>query len=394
MTDMTQMRTWAEVDLDALEQNYLALRAMAPQNCKFLGLVKANAYGHGAVPVAKKLQTLGADMLAVACLAEAKELREAGITLPLLCLGETPPQLADLLLEYDVTQTVEDLETGRALSAAAEAAEKRLSIHVKLDTGMTRLGFRWRRGEDNGDLLDQISALCALPGLRAEGMFTHFADADGSESYTMDQFTQFLDAKEALKERGVHFAITHCGASAAVLNYPCTHMDMIRPGIALYGYYPAPEMEGLDGPGLKPVMTVNSRICAVRAIPAGTCVSYGRTATLKRDSRLAVVPMGYGDGYPRRLSNRMDMMIHGVLCPVVGRVCMDMCMVDVTDLLNVKVGDTAMVYGPDLTERAAQLADTIVYELLCNLSNRVPRVYLEHGAKNGAKAGKNETDRQ
>ena len=217
-------------------------------------------------------------------------------------------------------------------------------------------------------------------------MFTHFADADGSESYTMDQLTQFLDAKAALEKRGVHFAITHCGASAAVLNYPCTHMDMIRPGIALYGYSPAPEMEGIDGPGLKPVMTVNSRICAVRAVPAGTCVSYGRTATLKRDSRLAVVPIGYGDGYPRRLSNRMDMMIHGVLCPVVGRVCMDMCMVDVTDLPDVKVGDTAMVYGSDLTERAAQLADTIVYELLCNLSNRVPRVYLEHRAKNGAKA--------
>ncbi|MEA4933355.1 MAG: alanine racemase [Lawsonibacter sp.] len=382
MTNMTQMRTWAEIDLDALEHNYRALRAMAPQSCKFLGLVKSNAYGHGAVPVAKKLQALGADMLAVACLAEAKELREAGVTLPLLCLGETSSQLVDLLLEFDVTQTVEDLETGRALSAAAEAAGKRLSIHVKLDTGMTRLGFRWRRGEDNGDLLDQISALCALPGLKAEGMFTHFADADGSEAYTIDQLTQFLDAKAALEERGVCFAITHCSASAAVLNYPCAHMDMIRPGIALYGYYPAPEMEGLDGPGLEPVMTVNSRICAVRAVPAGTCVSYGRTATLKRDSRLAVVPIGYGDGYPRRLSNRMDMVIHGVPCPIVGRVCMDMCMVDVTDLPDVKAGDTAKVYGPDLTERAARLTDTIVYELLCNLSNRVPRVYLERGTKN------------
>lgn len=382
MTDMTQMRTWAEIDLDALEHNYRVLRAIAPGDCKFLGLVKSNAYGHGAVPVARKLQSLGADMLAIACLAEAGELREAGITLPLLCLGETPIQLAHLLLEYDVTQTVEDLETGRALSEAAQAAGKQLSIHVKLDTGMARLGFRWRRGEDNVRLLDQISALCALPGLRAEGIFTHFADADGSEVYTMDQLAQFWAATAALETRGISFAISHCGASAAVLHYPCTHMDMIRPGIALYGYGPAPGLEGPNGSGLKPVMTVNSRICAVRDVPAGACVSYGRTATLARDSKLAVVPIGYGDGYPRRLSNRMDMVIHGVSCPIVGRVCMDMCMVDVTDLADVRPGDTAMVYGPELTELAARLADTIVYELLCNLSNRVPRVYLERGAQN------------
>lgn len=381
MTDMTRMRTWAEIDLDALEHNYCALRALAPRECKFLGLVKANAYGHGAVQVAKKLQKLGADMLAVACVAEAGELREAGILLPMLCLGQTPPEQAPLLLEYDVTQTVEDLQTGKLLSAAAEAAGKRLKIHVKLDTGMSRLGFLWRCGEENGDLLDDIAALCALPGLEVEGMFTHFADADGSEEFTMDQLTRFLDAKAALEKRGINLAIYHCGASAAVLNYPCTHMDMLRPGIALYGYYPAPGMEGLDGPGLKQVMTVKSRISAVRSVPSGTCVSYGRTAVLTRDSRLAVVPIGYGDGYPRKLSNKMDLLIRGVPCPIVGRVCMDMCMVDVTDVPEVRAGDVAVAYGPDLTQRAAELADTIVYELLCNVSSRVPRVYFEHGAE-------------
>ena len=379
MMDKRTMRTWAEIDLDALEHNYRALRAGLPRDCRFMGLVKANAYGHGAVPVARKLQTLGAEMLAVACLAEAEELRRAGIALPILCLGKTPAEFAPELIEYGVTQTVEDLETGKALSAAAVASGKTLKIHVKLDTGMSRLGFLWRTGEDNAALVEDIAALCALPGLEAEGMFTHFADADGNERYTMDQLTRYLDARAALEARGVIFSIYHCGASAAVLNYPCTHMDMARPGIALYGYYPAPGMEGLDGPGLEPVMTLKSRIAAVRSLPAGTCVSYGCTAALSRDSRLAVVPIGYGDGYPRRLSNRMVMRIHGVSCPIVGRICMDMCMVDVTDLPDVQAGDLATVYGPELTEQAAGLADTIVYELLCGVSPRVPRVYFEHG---------------
>ena len=379
--DLTQMRTWAEVNLDALEHNYRALRALTPPDCRFLGLVKANAYGHGAVAVGRKLEELGADMLAVACVSEAEELRRGGVKRPILCLGQTPPELAPLLVDLDVTQTVEDLDTGRTLSAAAQAAGKTLKIHVKLDTGMSRLGFLWRKDGDNTRLLEDISALCALPGLEAEGMFTHFADADGNEAYTMDQLTRFLDAKAALEGRGIRFTIYHCGASAAVLHYPCTHMDMIRPGIALYGYYPAPELEGLDGPGLEPVMEVKSRIAAVRELPAGTCVSYGRTAVLQRDSRLAVIPIGYGDGYPRQLSNRAFMEIHGRRCPVVGRICMDMCMVDVTDLPEAKAGDVTVVYNGGLLEQAAEDTGTIVYELLCNVSPRVPRVYLEKGKR-------------
>ncbi len=379
MLDKRQMRTWMEVDLDALAHNYTTLRAMLPEGCKLLGLVKANAYGHGAVPVARKLEQLGCEMLAVACVSEAEELRTAGISLPILCLGKTPVEQVEALLANQVTQTVEDLETGKALSKAAEAAGRKLKIHVKLDSGMGRLGFIWDKDRDNSALLDEITELCALPGLEAEGFFTHFSDADGSEDYTMDQLTRYLDAKKALCDRGVTFAIYHCGASAAVLHYPCTHMDMARPGIALYGYYPDPELEGMDGPGLKPVMTVKSRIAAVRNLQAGASVSYGRTATLKRDSKLAVVPIGYGDGYPRALSNRMDMNINGRRCPVVGRICMDMCMVDVTDLPEVNVGDVAVVYDGELLQHAADLTDTIVYELLCDVTARVPRIYLEQG---------------
>lgn len=376
--DTTKMRTWAEIDLSALEHNYRALRAMLPVGCRFLGVCKANAYGHGAVPVAQKLEQLGADMLAVACVDEARELRQAGITLPILCLGNTPVELAPMLLEYQVTQAVGDLATGQALSDAAVAAGKSLTIHVKLDTGMSRLGFLWEAGREE-ETADEIAQLCRLPGLAAEGLFTHFADADGSEAYTMAQFDRFLAARAALEERGIAFKICHCASSAAVLQYPCTHLDMVRPGLVLYGWYPAEELKGLDGPGLEPVMAVKSRVAAVRSLPKGTPVSYGRTAVLERDSRIAVVPVGYGDGYPRSLSNRMVMRVRGVECPIVGRVCMDMCMLDVTGVPGVQAGDVAVVYDGPLLERAAQLAGTIPYELMCDVNPRVPRVYLPEG---------------
>lgn len=379
MTDRRMVRTWAEIDLDALAHNYRLLRGMAPE-AKFLGLVKANAYGHGAVPVAKKLERLGADMLAVACLDEAIELRRAGIAIPILCLGQTPPELAPELLEYNVTQTVGDLETGRALSAAAVKAGKTLTIHVKLDTGMGRLGFVYYEDDDEAALEavgEQIEALCALPGLEAEGIFTHFANADGSEAYTTNQYHRIQDVIGELWDRGHYqFKIYHCAASAAVLNYSWTKMNMIRPGIALYGYVPDPSVED---PGLKPVMTVKSRVALVRDLPAGAKISYGCTATLERDSQIAVLPMGYGDGLPRVLSNQLEVLIGDRMCPVLGRICMDMCMVDVTDASGVKAGDAAQVYGPGLTDRAARLAGTIPYELLCQLTPRIPRIYLEDG---------------
>ena len=322
MTDTTFMRTWAEIDLDALDHNYKTLRGETEAGCRFLGLCKANAYGHGAAHIGPELQRLGAEMLAVACIDEAAELRRAGVTIPILCLGQVPAQLAPMLAEYRVTQMVEDLDSGKILSAAAVAAGYTITVHVKLDTGMSRLGFLWRQGEDNSQVLDDIAALLALPGIRVEGLFTHLANADGDEAYTMAQFTKFLEARDALKARGIEFEICHCASSAAVLKYPCTHLDMIRPGLALYGF--SPMGEG-DEPELKPVLTLKSRVAAVRALPKGTPVSYGCTQVLQRDSKLAVVPIGYGDGYPRALSGRMEMRIRGQLCPVVGRVCMDMC---------------------------------------------------------------------
>ena len=369
-------RTWAEISLGNLEHNYRALRACAPDS-KFLATVKANAYGHGAIPVARRLVELGADYLAVACLDEAAALRAAGITAPVLVLGDIPPQLAEEAVALGVTQTVFTPELAQALSAAAGAAGTRAKIHLKADTGMSRLGVL---DQDPRRAAAEIAALCAPPHLEPEGIFTHFADADGDEAYTMLQFTRFLDVLDELREKyGRTFAIRHCAASAAVLNYPCTHMDMVRPGIALYGHYPAPSCEGLDGPGLRPVMALYSRVAAVRDLPGGTPVSYGRTACLGGDGgRLAVLPIGYADGLHRALSNQSGVWLDGECRPIIGRVCMDMCMAGLSPSARVRPGDVAEVFGGHLPiERHAQAAGTISYELLCAVAPRVPRVYLE-----------------
>ena len=375
--ETAQKRTWREISLSNLEHNYRTLRAMLPDQCRFLGIVKANAYGNGAIPVARKLEALGAEYLAVACVDEAADLRQAGVKVPILILGSTPADYADELLALDLTQTVFDMETGRALSEAAFKAGKTLKIHVKLDTGMSRLGFLCDE-EHMDDSVAQVYELCALPGLEHEGVFTHFADSDGCEEYTLLQFTRFMDALQKLGDRGIGFKIRHCANSGAVLKYPFTHLDMVRPGVALYGHYPDPSCEGLDGPGLLPVMELKSRISTVRCLPAGAVVSYGRTFTLKRNSRLAVLPVGYADGLHRVCSNQMEVLIGGCRAPIVGRVCMDMCMADVTDIPDVKAGDVATVYGSELPiEEAANAAGTIQYELLCAISERVPRVYLD-----------------
>ncbi|WP_297241431.1 alanine racemase [uncultured Flavonifractor sp.] len=370
----TQTRTWAEVNLANLEHNYRTLRAMLAPGCRFLGVVKANAYGHGAVQVAQRLERLGAEYLAVACLDEALELRQADVRLPILILGYTPVERGGELLEGELTQTVYDLESAKALSRLAEAAGKPLKIHIKADTGMSRLG--WLCDEAHrAESVDAICQVCALPGLEPEGIYTHFANADSDEDYTMLQFTRFLDLLEVLKERGLTFPIRHCAASAAVLRYPCTHLDMVRPGIALYGHYPDPSCEGLDGPGLRPVMTLKTRVASVKTVPGGTPVSYGCTHVVEGETRLAALTIGYADGLPRLCSDRWQVELGGRRAPILGRVCMDMCMADVTGL-EVAPGDEAEVFGERLpVEELAALAGTIQYELLCAVSPRVWREY-------------------
>lgn len=377
--DAQMKRTWAEVGFDKLAHNYHALRGLAPAGTKYLGLVKADAYGHGAVPVAKKLEELGADYLGVACLDEAIEVREAGVKTPILILGCTSSIYAAELVKYNITQACYDLEYAKELSAGAQKAGGTITVHIQCDTGMTRLGFMCHEETMEKSASEIIEAV-KLPGLKAEGIFTHFSDSDGSEEYTMLQFGRFQDIIQRVRDLGYEFEIRHCANSAATLLYPATYLDMIRPGIVQFGHFPDAKMDHALC-DLVPVLELKSRVATVRDVPANTPVSYGRTNTLTRPSRLAVIPVGYGDGFCRGFSNKLTVLINGKKLPIVGRICMDMCMVDVTDAPDVKEGDVAILYGSDGTndqpvEAGAEIMNTISYELLCVLTKRIPRIYL------------------
>ena len=377
--DAQMKRTWAEVDFDKLAHNYHALRGLAPAGTKYLGLVKADAYGHGAVPVAKKLEELGADYLGVACLDEAIEVREAGVKTPILILGCTSSIYAAELVKYNINQACYDLEYAKELSAGAQKAGGTITVHIQCDTGMTRLGFMCHEDTMEKSASEIIEAV-KLPGLKAEGIFTHFSDSDGSEEYTMLQFGRFQDIIQRVRDLGYEFEIRHCANSAATLLYPATYLDMIRPGIVQFGHFPDAKMDHALC-DLVPVLELKSRVATVRDVPANTPVSYGRTNTLTRPSRLAVIPVGYGDGFCRGFSNKLTVLINGKKLPIVGRICMDMCMVDVTDAPDVKEGDVAILYGSDGTndqpvEAGAEIMNTISYELLCVLTKRIPRIYL------------------
>lgn len=377
--DAQMKRTWAEVDFDKLAHNYHALRGLAPAGTKYLGLVKADAYGHGAVPVAKKLEELGADYLGVACLDEAIEVREAGVKTPILILGCTSSIYAAELVKYNITQACYDLEYAKELSAGAQKAGGTITVHIQCDTGMTRLGFMCHEDTMEKSASEIIEAV-KLPGLKAEGIFTHFSDSDGSEEYTMLQFGRFQDIIQRVRDLGYEFEIRHCANSAATLLYPATYLDMIRPGIVQFGHFPDAKMDHALC-DLVPVLELKSRVATVRDVPANTPVSYGRTNTLTRPSRLAVIPVGYGDGFCRGFSNKLTVLINGKKLPIVGRICMDMCMVDVTDAPDVKEGNVAILYGSDGTndqpvEAGAEIMNTISYELLCVLTKRIPRIYL------------------
>lgn len=377
--ELRMTRTWAEISLDALRANAKNMLAVLPGGTILLGVVKADAYGHGAVRCAAALREAGCGYLAVASPGEALELREAGETLPILILGAVDPALAPELADHRITLAAESLDKARALSAALRPGQT-LRIHIKLDTGMGRLGFR---AADAAQLAAAAEAL-TLPGLEPEGIFTHFAVSDepGGEDYTHRQFRLFTDAADELERRwGGRFRLRHCANSGALLFYRDEGMclDMVRPGLLTYGMYPD---ERTGGVALTPVMEFKSRVAAVTHHKKGDTISYGRTWTAERDCALAVLPVGYADGLLRCLSGRLEVLLRGRRVRQVGRICMDMCMLDVTDLPEVRVGDTATIFGrgtdgaPTASELAA-LAGTIPYEIVCAVSKRVPRIYLE-----------------
>jgi alanine racemase len=368
-----QMRTWAEISLDNLEHNYNAIRSSLPEGGDVIGIVKANAYGHGAVPVARRLSEIGCKYLAVACISEAQELRSAGIDTPILILGPEPPASAPLAAELNVSMAVGSFEAAREISALLPPGAS-VKIHVKLDTGMCRTGF-WAFSRD--ELLETVK-LFALPGIEPEGIFTHFAVSDVlGDPFTklqFDCFRSFVDVCETAAGR--RFKIKHCANSAAVINYrEKMSLDYVRPGISLYGAYPGDDRGGID---LRPVMTLKTRVAAVNSRHAGDTVSYGRTHTLSKDTRIAVLPVGYGDGLPRILSNNMSVRFGGETAPQLGRICMDMCMVDITLLPHINTGDTAVIFGGggSSAEALAKAAGTISYELFCGINDRVPRIFI------------------
>ena len=371
----TLKRTWAEIRLDNLTHNFETIRRQVGPNAKLLGVVKADAYGHGAVRVAKHLEKIGAGYLAISNVDEAEELRVNGIKLPILMLGFTPADQAERILKIDMTQAVQNYDIARAFSDAAVKLGKKMKVHVKLDTGMGRLGFQCDDAHFD-ESLHSILEVLKLPGLDVEGVFTHFcvSDEEAPEhvEFTRVQHDRFVRMIEAVETQGnFKFRLHHCCNAGGIASYPEWAWDMVRCGIILYGVGDLAERMGM-----KPVMTVKTVVSTIKNFTPDTSISYGRKFFTKRDSRIAVLPIGYADGLFRALSNKLKVLTPYGVAPQVGRICMDMCMVDITDLPDVKVGDEVEVFGETmLCETNAKLCETIGYELLCAVSKRVPRYY-------------------
>lgn len=376
-------RTWAEINLNAISTNFKTLRQAINRNTKIMCIVKADGYGHGAERVSMELQESGADWFGVSNIEEALQLRKNSIDKPILILGYTPPELAKMLKDYNLTQTVFSPEYARRLSQSAQNSAVEVDIHIKLDTGMGRIGIPVC--ENIKAALDDIKEICAMKNIAAKGIYTHFARADEGEhdnSQTKKQFDLFTEVTEALKEEKIHFELRHCCNSAATLYYPQMHLDMIRPGIILYGLYPSPRNEhSID---LVPAMELKSVISMLKYIEPGCSIGYGHRFTANRKTKVATLPIGYADGYTRVMSGRASMLINGKKAPVIGTVSMDQCMIDVTDIENVTAGMTVTVIGRDGNEQItvediSDIAGTINYETVCLIGKRVPRLYFKDG---------------
>lgn len=375
-------RTWLEIDLDALTRNVSQIESLLPVGQNLIATVKANAYGHGDHRIAGTLQQHGIRFFAVSNLDEAIGLRSCGIYGEILILGYTAPEEASTLAAYNIIQTIYSLDCAEQFSAACMKQNIAVRAHLKLDTGMGRIGFVY----DDPNLLDEMEKAAALPGLRIEGMFTHLSSADmndpASDQYTTDQLTRFSDTVHALRERGVPIVTAHIQNSAGILRRLSPEFEASRAGIILYGMYPSDET--VKSIPLIPIMSWKAVVSYVKEIPAGHSISYGRHFVSDHPIRVATVPVGYADGYPRILSGQGSCIVHGVKCPILGNICMDQMMLDVSAVPQVKAGDTVTVMGNEgnvsiTAEELAAQSGTINYEITCNPSRRVPRVYLQNG---------------
>ncbi len=375
-----EKRTWAEVDLDAIAHNMREIRKITNPNAQIMAVVKADAYGHGFMETAKTLLENGADRLAVAVLQEGKQLRSRGVDVPILILGASSADDAEDLINFDITPNVFDYDFAKALSYEAEKKEKVTKIHIKLDTGMSRIGFVVG-DDDNSEVIDEIIKVSKLPYIEIEGIFSHFSTSDEYDrSYTQLQFSRFMSIVKGLEDRGLHIPIKHICNSAGIMMYPEMHLDMVRPGVILYGMYPSDEVDKskLD---LRPAMTLKSRITLVKSVGKGRGVSYGKEYITDDITKIATVPIGYADGYLRKIAKNGVMLVNGVKAPIIGRICMDQCMIDVTNVHNINSGDEAIIFGSEgiTIDDVAKWLDTINYEVACVIGKRIPRIYTKNG---------------
>jgi alanine racemase len=377
----------AEIDLKAIAHNIKELRRITHPDARLMGVVKANGYGHGAIEVARCALQNGAEVLGVARVEEGMRIREAGIEVPILIFGYTLPELTADLLEYDLTQTVYTCASAQELSQTATAFKKKIKIHLKVDTGMGRLGLlpqNFQRDNSvtlNADAIEESLAIASLDGLELEGIFTHFATADSADkAYAEDQLDLFMNFLNRLRKAGLEPPVRHAANSAALIDMPQSHLDMVRPGIASYGLYPSDEVNKKHLP-LKPAMALKARIIHLKKVPAGFKVSYGSTHQTPKATTIATIPIGYADGLNRLLSSSGQMLVHGQRAPIIGRVCMDLTMLDVGHIDNVQVGDEVVIFGQQgsdsiTVDEIASSLNTINYEIVSTITARVPRVYL------------------
>ncbi len=374
-----EKRTWAEIDLDAIAHNMREIRKITNPDAQIMAVVKADAYGHGFLEVTKALLENGADRLAVAVLQEAKQLRSRGVNVPILLLGASMDNDIEDIINFDVTPNVFSYEFAKAISYVAEKKEKVTKIHIKLDTGMSRIGYVV--SDDNTEIVNEIEKISKLPYIEIEGIFSHFSTSDEYDgSYTRLQFNRFMSVIGDLEKRGVNIPIKHICNSAGIMMYPEMHLDMVRPGVILYGMYPSDEVDKsrLD---LIPAMTLKSKITFVKEVEPGRGVSYGKEYITDKVTKIATVPIGYADGYLRKIAGKGKMLVHGVKAPIIGRICMDQCMIDVTEVHNIERGDEAIIFGREgiTIDDLASWLDTINYEVSCVIGKRIPRIYTKDG---------------
>lgn len=373
-------RAWAQINLDAAAENMCNIRKITNPSAQIMAVVKADAYGHGFLELSKTFLANGADRLAVATIDEAVQLRAEGITSPIMILGASENEDAANLVKYDIIPAVYDYEFAKIMSDVATIMNKKVKIHIKLDTGMTRIGFVV--SDYNEDILNEIIKISKLPNLEIEGIFSHFSTSDEkNKDYTQMQFDRFLGVTESLKKMGVDIPIKHVCNSAGIMMYPEMHLDMVRPGVILYGLYPSDEVDK-ERLSLKPVMTLKSRITMIKEVEEGRGVSYGKEYITEGKTKVATVSIGYADGYIRKNTNNGVMeLCNGSVVPIIGRICMDQCMIDVTNVHNINKGDEVILFGSDniSVDDVAKRLDTINYEVVCMISKRIPRVYIKNG---------------